>query len=572
MEREINSGQIYSAVLVLLSFLLPAAGLAAMLPPLPPEKELHNQEASQTSQDNVLKAQLQPVVKDIISEKSTGAVKKLVFPLEKDCYKIDAVIYKADTKEINLQSVDTLVRQAQGKCLGIAGIRLLAREVQDEIIRQGYITTRINLPEQNLNSGELRFDIVSGKVGKVVLNAGSDPVSLKNTLPFSNGDVMSLRDLEQGSFNLQRVPGSRVKMTLLPGTNKGESDIYIDRTQDKVWQVGAWINDAGDAATGRYQGGLALYLNNLTSLSDIFYVSLSHDIGAGGKTRGSSARSIGYSIPWKYWWLELYGSQSRYRQQLQGNWSEWMLSNDNDYYSIQLNRLLSRDVTQKTSAGLQLFKTGTRYFINDIGLNNMRKKNAGWKAIVQHQHNFSNAVIFGSLSYQKRMPWLKSSDTVEQQKKVIDAEGRIIVLDLQAAINFDSLTQKFNYSPRFVMQFTPDRLSSTDRFALGNRWTVRGFDGENILQENKGWYWRNDISWILPEKNYQPYLGMDIGRASGNQAQETYSGKTLAGAVLGMRGAYLHVDYDIFSGIPLKKPRGFYSDPITLGFSLRWKY
>jgi len=573
MDREIKLSQFYLAALTLLLFYLPPSKTAATQPVLPSDKELHNQEVFQTSQVKVRQAQLQPKTKDIRSEKGSGTTGKINFPTEKICYELDTVSYNSDSSNVNLGDINTLTSQAQGKCLGIAGIRLLAKALQDEVIRQGYITTRIVLPEQNLKSRELHFDIVSGRVGKIVLNkTGGDYISLKNTLPFRSGDVTNLRDLEQGSFNLQRVPGSSVKINLLPGANKGESDIYIDRQQDKFWQIGAWMNDAGDAATGRYQGGLALYLNNPTSLSDTFYVSLSHNIDSGNSARGNRARAIGYSVPWDYWWLDFYASQSRYRQHMQGNWSQWMLNNNNHYYSLQLNRLLSREVAQKTSVGLQLFKMDTRYFLNDIAMESMSKKSAGWKAILQHQHNFSNAVIVGSLSYQKKMPWFNSADTVEQKGKIIDAEGRIIQLDLQAAINFNAMQQQFNYSPHFMLQFTPDRLSSIEKFALGNRWTVRGFDGENSLQENKGWYWRNDLAWRAPDRNYQPYLGIDMGRAIGDQSQQFYSGKTLVGTTIGVRGAYLHIDYDLFAGIPLKKPQGFYTDPVALGFSLHWKY
>jgi hemolysin activation/secretion protein len=53
---------------------------------------------------------------------------------------------------------------------------------------------------------------------------------------------------------------------------------------------------------------------------------------------------------------------------------------------------------------------------------------------------------------------------------------------------------------------------------------------------------------------------------------ETLVGKHLAGGVMGLRGQYLRASYDLFAGIPLSKPDGFKTDPVTTGFSLSWSY
>ncbi|WP_337030874.1 ShlB/FhaC/HecB family hemolysin secretion/activation protein [Pantoea agglomerans] len=524
-------------------------------------------------QDRVRKEQLMPKPQRATSEKQSFRPEEIPFPHEEKCYFIDKVALSQDSKKLHLKKLRYFTSQAEGKCLGIAGIRLLAKTLQNEIIRAGYITTRVNLPEQNLSDRELKFEINAGKVGKIILNkAGGDYINLTSTLPFKAGDVLELSDLEQGSLNLQRVPGSQVKVSLVPGSGKGESDIYIQREQDKYWQIGAWLNDAGSVATGRYQGGAALYLNNITSLSDTLFVSYGHDIAPKHTIKGNSNKSIGYSIPWGYWWLDLYASRSDYRQYMTGNWAKWALNNKNSYYSAQLNRLISRTVHQTSTVGLQIFDAESRYSLDDFELVSMHKKSAGWKAVLQHQLNYDNAGLATTLSYQRKMPWFNSSNTVEQAYGLIDKQGRIITFDLQGSVNFRVYDNWLNYSPHFSLQYSPDTLSSLNRFSLANRWTVRGFDGEYALQDNKGWYWRNDISWIFPGKPVQPYIGVDAGQVYGNNKTQDYTGKTVIGSVVGLRGNLLKTRFDFFAGSPLKKPQAFHTDPLTLGFSLQWKY
>lgn len=534
---------------------------------------LQNEQTNAIQQDRVRREHLIPAPKLAPSEQQQFRPEIIHFPPEKNCYFIRRVLITQDSQHLYLGKLRYFTAQAEGRCMGISGIKLLAKTLQNEIIRAGYITARVDLPDQNLSDGELNFYIYAGKVGKIVLNpSGDNYINLNSTLPFKEGDVLTLSDLEQGSLNLQRVPGSRVKVSLVPGSGKGESDIYIQREQDKFWQVGAWLNDAGSATTGRYQGGAALYLNNITSFSDTLYFSYGHDISAAHRKRGNQNTSLGYAIPWGYWWLDLYASQSDYRQSVTGNWTSWALDNRNRFYSAQLNRLLSRTVHQTSTAGLQIFNVESRYSLDGVDLISLHKKNAGWKAVLQHHLHNDNAGLITTLSYQRKMPWFNSSHTPEQEYGLIDTQGRIVTLDLEGSVNFQVRDSWLNYSPHFSLQYSPDTLSSLSRFSLANRWTVRGFDGEKALQDNRGWYWRNDLRWIFPDKPLQPYIGIDAGQVYGNENQKYYTGKTVAGSVAGLRGTRLQTHFDLFAGMPLTKPQNFHTDPLTLGFSLQWKY
>jgi len=152
------------------------------------------------------------------------------------------------------------------------------------------------------------------------------------------------------------------------------------------------------------------------------------------------------------------------------------------------------------------------------------------------------------------------------------SEAQTVHRIVEATKKAFALRDKHITDPRHITEDLHDNVSSLSRFSLANRWTVRGFDGENSLQDNKGWYWRIDISWIFPDKAIQPYIGVDAGQVYGHQSQQYYNGKTVIGSVVGLRGKYQQTYLDLFSGTPLKKPQGFHTDPLTLGFSLQWKY
>jgi hemolysin activation/secretion protein len=127
------------------------------------------------------------------------------------------------------------------------------------------------------------------------------------------------------------------------------------------------------------------------------------------------------------------------------------------------------------------------------------------------------------------------------------------------------------YSGALRVQDNRTRLLAQDRFSIGGRYSVRGFDGDSSLAAERGWSLRNDLStgiehgWGIGVQ--QVYLGVDFGEVSGRGA-ETLLGNTLAGAVVGLRGAFKKLQYEVFVGAPINKPAGFVTATTTAGFSL----
>ena len=127
--------------------------------------------------------------------------------------------------------------------------------------------------------------------------------------------------------------------------------------------------------------------------------------------------------------------------------------------------------------------------------------------------------------------------------------------------------QPFSYSFRYQRQLSNTPLTPQEQFAIGNRWTVRGFDGERTLNASNGWYIRNDLAWRTPLPEQELYLGMDYGEVGG-AGSEYLVGRHLAGGVVGLRGQLFSTDYDVFIGRPFSKPTGFMTSDVTAGFNL----
>ena len=82
--------------------------------------------------------------------------------------------------------------------------------LQNRMMSHGWTTTRVLAPAQDLKSGRLRLTILPGKIRYVAMTPDSSRrFWLYSAFPAHDGDLLDLRDIEQGLENLQRLPTVR---------------------------------------------------------------------------------------------------------------------------------------------------------------------------------------------------------------------------------------------------------------------------------------------------------------------------------------------------------------------------
>ena len=70
---------------------------------------------------------------------------------------------------------------------------------------------------------------------------------------------------------------------------------------------------------------------------------------------------------------------------------------------------------------------------------------------------------------------------------------QVITADAQWLIPFQLGAQRARYIGSWRAQWNRTPLAPQDRFSIGGRYTVRGFDGELTLMGERGWVLRNEI-------------------------------------------------------------------------------
>ncbi|MFC3393720.1 ShlB/FhaC/HecB family hemolysin secretion/activation protein [Brenneria rubrifaciens] len=535
-------------------------------------RQINQQQINQQERQHAQERQLTPRAPDVRLQPPSAFLTRLHFPVEMTpCFPIKKVDLQGTQDFPGWLPLQRLADQAVDRCLGAKGINLLMSVLQNRLIDHGYVTARVLAPPQDLKSGTLTLAIMPGDVRAVRLTPDSDnDIPLYSAFPAHEGDLLDLRDIEQGLENLQRLPNVQASMEIIPGEQPGESDIVITRRQEKMWRLGLSLDDSGTKSTGRYQGAATLSLDNPFSLSDLLYVSAGRDLhGQSGKS--SRNYTAHYSVPFGYWMLGITGSNYDYRQTVAGLNEDYRYSGRSKNLNVQLSRVLHRSSSQKTSFTYDLLARETRNFINDTEVEVQRRQTAAWRLGLQHRHYIGQTTLDAGVSYQRGTRWFGARPAPEESVGDATALGKIFLFNAQLNAPFAIGSQTFRYNVQYLRQISNTPLTPQDQFAIGNRWTVRGFDGERTLNASRGWYVRNDLAWSTPLPNQELYLGADYGGVGG-AGTEILVGHHLAGGVAGLRGYLLNTSYDLFAGVPFSKPDGFETDSATFGFNLNWSW
>ena len=477
-----------------------------------------------------------------------------------------------------------------GQCLGAQGVNRIMVAAQNAVIGHGYTTTRILAAPQDLNSGTLELTVLPGKVRSVRTDTSHNDqtraariAAFQNEIPLKGGDILNLRRIEQGLENLKRVPTAEADIQIVPADAPDESDIVVAWRQRLLpYRLSLGVDDSGSKTTGKYQGSLTFSADNPFGLSDLFYLSYGRHLGhtdahtdsEGKKTAGGTqSYAFHYSVPAGNWLWSWNHNYYRYHQAVAGINEVYDYNGKSRGSDIGFTRLLYRDARRKSHIGFKLWQKENQSFIDDAEVEVQRRKTAGWQLSLKHKEYIGRSTLDIGLAYKRGTGM---ADAIAAPEEVFD-EGtsrmKVITADISYNHPFQIGRQHFVYDTALHAQWNKTPLTPLDKIAIGGRYTVRGFDGESSLSAERGWYWRNEVAWSF-KPAHQFYLALDGGHVSGDSAQYLL-GQTLIGAAAGLRGQFQaggSLNYDLFAGKPIKKPKGFQTASTVFGFNLNYSF
>lgn len=362
------------------------------------------------------------------TEESVPSIERADLPQGGACFDID-YIEISGANSLSLRSISKITDPFKDKCISLVDIQGVVKAITNIYLQKGYVTARVYIPEQDIKESHLfKLVVVEGKLSDIYDNGKqTSPYNgvMMSAFPRLKGEVLNMRDIEQGLDQMNRLSSNNAKSELLPGKDDGSSILNINNQPDKRWHVNISHDTLGQASTGyaRYNAGITL--DNVLKINDIWsfnYQRTDKDYWRGNRLDGNSNSYSGsVSIPNGYWTFNFSGYKYDYTSIVQGNFGPIETSGDSSELRASGTRLIHRDGKSLTTLNFGLayketnnfllgnkIEVGSRqYSVANLGLSHSRQMLTGtWTfdvSYLQGLHIF-NAITKGDPSAGKADP------------------------------------------------------------------------------------------------------------------------------------------------------------------------
>jgi len=475
-----------------------------------------------------------------------------------------------------LSFLNKIARKYEQKHVTVSDITNIRNAFQRKLLDKGFVTSQVYIPEQNLNAGTLQFMVMPGRVEDIQYSDSSAHGPWRTAFPVRPGDILNIRDVEQGLEQMKRVSSQSVTMKLLPGTSVGTSIIELSIKQDKPVHGSISFDNSGLESTGVYQGSFTTSFDQVFRANDTFTMSLSGDLSGAGSIKGTRAASLNYVIPHGKDTFSLSFSKSRYHQTIQSNPYDFTYSGKSTTMKAKWNHVWSRTQREKRAFDISISTRHNHRFVNDMEIPVQALRTTSMEFGVSNRKYIGNATLYSRLGFQ----WGIGALGAQPEHKASVAMGgptsryHMWLVDVDYRKPFIMGHRPASFTSSFHGQWVQGgkRVYSVDTINIGNRYSIYGFDGEYTLIGDSGWYVRNEVSSVIPRLNTEVYLGLDVGAVYG-KSTEALVGKTIAGTALGVRGNYASgLLFDAFVSTPLYKPQGYHTKKFYSGFTVGYRF
>lgn len=546
--------------------------------PLSPDEGVRRQE----ERARVLQDALNPPPAALKREESHKV--STVLPAESPCFKLNQIVLTGVDIPANpflgpwLQHV--VVAPYVGQCAGVKGVSQVVDAVNAWLVQKGYVTSRAVLPQQNLAAGTLLLQVHMGRVGQVrMVQAGTTTPdrhwggwrSAFWPLSFP-GELLNANDVQQGVDQMNRLPSQQVTTRLEPGEIPDTSDIVIERRAGGLLQRlhgGISVDNSGSKVLGRTQMSLWSSLDNPLGINDLLNINGNTNIENLEASHRSQTLAGSYSVPWGSNTFTWSLSRNQFAQSVAGTTATFLSSGDSTNADMKWQYQWLRTSSAKFGIYSDIGLRRARGYLDDVELLVQRRYTVNLEVGADWQQLLGVATLGARYGFRSGKSWFGAEEDYPDGAG-ITLRPDIHLFDLNVNVPFAMGSHAYQYSSTLHGQYTRDATIANDQISIGNRYNVRGFDGDNVLLSESGFYWRNEITSALPSTErikLQGYWGLDAGRVWGS-SDINLIGRNLAGTALGVRGQWHRLQADVAVAAPLHNPQGFKTNAVSLYGSL----
>jgi hemolysin activation/secretion protein len=403
-------------------------------------------------------------------------------------------------------TVDRIVAPYIGEKRNFGSVQQALDALEKAYAEIGYSTVLVTLPEQRLQDGTVKFNVVEGKLSAIEVdetryfNAENILYSLKT---LEVGKTPNIDDLSANLSLIGENPAKRVSVVFKPGQSDGEVIASVKTKEQNPIRFAATLDNTGTDKTGIFRAGLAAQHANLFNLDHILtaQVITSPD----EHHRDVEIFAASYHIPLYDWdsSLDLIAGYSSVNSgQARTSVGEFAISGSGNVYEIHLTKNFPKtgEWEHKLSAGFsyRVFKTNVALVntaqnlvppltIHPFDLTYVLSRN-------NHVYNFSSY-----LSLVKNAPFGNHGMTDDFIQFGARPHSKASYFLARYGLDYSYLFKSgWQGRLKFNGQATNDMLIPGEQFGIGGANSVRGLDERAFS---------NDHGYQLTLEGYTPEFG-----------------------------------------------------------------
>lgn len=394
-------------------------------------------------------------------------------------FKLKGINFEGNTVYSD-EELQTLVNNFIGKTITTADLERIRLAITRYYTDSGYINSGALIPDQDLEEGILKLQIVEGRLtqinlqddGRLVPNYIVKRISPKPEEPLNIGKMQDRLYLLQQNPRIKRINAS-----LGPGAKRGQGVLDIQVTEEKPYRLSIEGNNHRPPSVGEEQGIIDFTHYNITGFGDTVNLHYTH-------TKGLDGGDIYYIVPIRYDDTTLSLNYSINDSDIIDKaFTALDLENESYTAGIGVEHPWYRSLSDDYIVALRLEKRKSRTTSNGEPYPFNEYQGLTELTAFRLQQTWLHRTALEVVSYRHTLSL--GVDLFQPTKKDDIADGR-----------FATWLHQFQWAKRFRpydirtilrvdWQIAFDSLLSMEKYAVGGANTVRGYD-ENLYVGDNG--------------------------------------------------------------------------------------
>ncbi len=390
------------------------------------------------------------------------------------------------------ETLAPLVDIQEGIEMTLGVLALYAQEITAYYNSEGYILARAFIPQQEIKDGVVKLKVVEGRVGAVNIRGTKRLRSsdfAKRLERVTEEDVLREQTLERILLELNDMQGVQVRSVLKPGELPGTSDLVLEVTESRPYQISFDGDNFGSRFTGRNRFGFTGTMGSLLKLGDQFSVRVVES-----DAKQHFVQPV-YSIPVGNHGTTLRGSFTYSEFRLGDVVAALEAGGEAVLFDIGVNQVLLRNRTMRISAngGFEYRKFRNRQFVpvSDTTTSDDRLGDF----YVGLGGNFSDSYRGNTYFNIRSQFGFTESDPNGSLNSRAQGRGNGTVATADVARYQGTNILNSYFFVKAEGQVASDRVLSPDQISIGGFGTVRGYPLAEFSGDN-GYVF--SIEYVLP--------------------------------------------------------------------------